>query len=216
MRGPVRRDARRRALARRGAAAGRGAQGRLRDDGPRAARPAQGGRPSNLEPCSPRTARDAPRATHCLLQVGSVDLRAMPAYGALGGKCLTSEQGEYEYEVCPFRSARQKQRGGGRSFSLGSQWRWAPLRSPCPRTATPTPNPDPNPDPLPLPPSPSPTLTRWEHLPSRIHAASCVDRHVDCPKWAAGGECGKNPAYMHKAPPRPPRTQPCVGPPALG
>ena len=86
-----------------------------------------------------------------LLKVGEVDLTAMPAFGALGNKCFNSEQGEYEYEVCPFRKASQKKRDGGRSFSLGTTW-------------------------------------RWEHMPSHIHAAKCVDRHVDCPKWAEGGK----------------------------
>jgi hypothetical protein len=31
---------------------------------------------------------------------------------------------------------------------------------------------------------------------------------VDCPKWATGGECGNNPAYMHKA--RPPTSNSTV------
>ena len=39
-----------------------------------------------------------------LLKVGEVDLTAIPAFGALGNKCFNSEQGEYEYEVCPFRN----------------------------------------------------------------------------------------------------------------
>ena len=63
--------------------------------------------------------------------------------------------------MCPFRKATQKKRSGGRSFSLGTQW-------------------------------------RWEHMPSHIHAATCLDLHVDCPKWADHDECGKNPGYMHK------------------
>ena len=83
--------------------------------------------------------------TYHLLQVGAVDLRAMPAFGALGGKCLKSEQGEYEYEVCPFRSASQKKRGGGRSFSLGSQWRWEHLPSHIHSNPNPNSNSEPQP-----------------------------------------------------------------------
>ena len=60
-----------------------------------------------------------------LLKVDKVDLSAMPAFSALGGRCFSSSQGEYEFEVCPFKHATQKKVVADRSsFSLGRTWSW--------------------------------------------------------------------------------------------
>jgi hypothetical protein len=68
--------------------------------------------------------------SRALLKVGEVDLSAMPAFGAAfhPARCVSSDQGEYTYEVCPFMKASQNKRGGDRrSFSLGQQWSWEQL-----------------------------------------------------------------------------------------
>ena len=63
--------------------------------------------------------------TPSLLKVDKVDLSAMPAFSALGGRCFSSPQGEYEFEVCPFKHATQKKVVADRtSFSLGRTWSW--------------------------------------------------------------------------------------------
>ncbi|PIA40252.1 hypothetical protein AQUCO_02500151v1 [Aquilegia coerulea] len=47
------------------------------------------------------------------------------------------------------------------------------------------------------------SATRWIHVRSfdmhteeRLTAEGCVDENVNCPQWAASGECEKNPLYM--------------------
>ncbi|KNC53650.1 glucosidase 2 subunit beta [Thecamonas trahens ATCC 50062] len=44
----------------------------------------------------------------------------------LVGKCVSFKTREYEYEVCPFKDARQKSLSGGSSTLLGSWGKWDP------------------------------------------------------------------------------------------
>merc|ERR1712087_885580 len=52
----------------------------------------------------------------------------MHAVGALAGKCYTSTEPEYIFDVCLFSRATQRPRAMGlsaRTVHLGKQWRWA-------------------------------------------------------------------------------------------